>query len=296
MGEEIVIEFGSNSCKIMQHEGQQIKADYRIPLRLIAALDEMGGLSEGAIQNMINIISDVQGRFPDSKHYHLIATEALRKAQNSAQVRDSILHSTGLKLRILSPIEEAEAAFRGVQSGLDITGKVLVFDIGGASTELIIGTKDTVQQSYSYPLGAAILSAKFRRTDPIQHCGYNCIEKEMKKYLKLKPISDITLIGTGGALSTMAAVHLQLANYDPEALNGHILSRAEVYRQLQLYRGFPVEDIAKIPGMDPTRADIILPATMVTLKIMELMDLRALKVSTHGVRHGIMAIMKEIPA
>jgi len=289
----VVMEFGSNSCKIMQQKKGATKPDrdYRLPLRLAAEQGASGELSETAIEQILHTIRGVQTAFAKSPHIVVVGTEALRRASNQRNIIKRIRDSTGLELKILSSIEEGEAAFRGIQSGLDLEGRAVCFDIGGASTEIVIGANGVIEKNLSFNLGAVTLTQSFRRHDPLSNCEFFGIEDEISRTLLLKPTQGITLVGTGGSILTCAMVAMGLRDWDEDKVNGYSLARSELYRQIQTYRALNSETISKIPGMDPTRADIILPAAMIMLKLMDIYQQRYILASSRGVRHGLVSLM-----
>lgn len=290
---EMIIEFGSNACKVMQCNDNSIFLDYRIPLRLISHLDEQGKLSETAIQSILSIVLDIRNRFPDMQRIILIGTEALRRAQNAGEIQKLILEQSSLDLQILSEEEEAIAAFKGISSAIKPKGKVLAFDIGGASTELIYGLDGKIQSIKSLPFGAVSLNSQFRNRDPYTNCAFNELEQYLEKSVKLQPGKDFQLIGTGGSISTMAAVSQGTKSFDAISLNGTILSRGEIFRQVLLYRSLSVPQICEIPGMDPARADLMLPASLLVAQLIHKAKAEKLIVSTRGVRHGIICGMRQ---
>ncbi|HRX75844.1 MAG TPA: hypothetical protein P5342_00180 [Candidatus Cloacimonadota bacterium] len=271
----------------MQCRDNRIFVDYRIPLRLISSLDAEGSLKEQAVQSILGIISDIKRRFPEMQKIIVVGTEALRRAKNAPKLKEMIVQQTGQELYILSEEQEARAAFKGITSALNPSGSILAFDIGGASTELIYGNGEDIEHCESLPMGAVSLNDQFRTSDPYTNCAFHALELHVEKFLKVLPGKSYTLIGTGGSISTMAAVAAGMQVFDAEALNGSVLSRAEIFRQVLLYRSYKTPQICEIPGMDPARADLMLAATMLVCQIIHKANTDKLTVSTRGVRHGI---------
>ena len=285
---DMIIEFGSNACKVMQCDNYKVLLDYRIPLRLISHLDENGNLSEAAMQSMTGIVEDILGRFPKLDRIILVGTEALRRAQNIELVQEKIHAVTGLPLRILSWEEEARATFKGISSGISAPGRILAFDIGGASTEIIYANAQEIQDIVSLPMGVVEINNKFRSSDPYTWCAFNGLELYITRYLRIRKGKDYTVIGTGGSISTMAAVATRMKSYDAEALNATVLDRKEIFRQILLYRSLDSAKISQIPGMDPARADLMPVASLMVHTIMQKANVTSITVSTRGVRHGVL--------
>ncbi len=286
---QVLIEFGSNSCKIMQWAKDESTSlqDYRIPLRLAAEIDTNGKLSSQAIKRILQTIKTVQGENPQDVRIIIFGTEALRRIKNQKELSQRIQETSGLKLRVLSSREEGEAAYRAIQSGLQLKGKLVCFDLGGASTEIITGRAEQIQKIYSFPWGAVNLTREFRSHDPISACEYFAIKSTIEKTIKPYPLKNATLAGTGGSIISYAMVALKLKEYAADKVNGYRLSHSEVFRQVQRYRALTWREIKQIRGMDPARADIILPAGMIMLQLMDLFQQQTIVVSSRGVRHGI---------
>lgn len=285
---QVIMEFGSNSLKIMQTVSPKAPAlaDYRVPLRLAAQILPSGDLAEQAIKSMISQIQKLHREYGASSDIRIFGTQALRQAQNREAIVARIKQETTYELNILSVQEEAEAAFKGMKSGLTLKGKVLCFDVGGASTELIIGNGKGILKSLSFPLGAVNLSPLIKH-EPISLCEYYLLQDEIQRQLKFKSPKITSLIGTGGSIVTCAMVALGLPLADENQVNSFRLRASELLRQVQTYRALKSQDIAKIPGMDPTRADIILPACMIMQRIMDICGQDEIITSSRGVRHGL---------
>ncbi|MCB5252939.1 MAG: hypothetical protein RBR69_03475 [Candidatus Cloacimonadaceae bacterium] len=290
---KVIVEFGSNSVKIMQIHSlkAQPQKDFRVPLRLAAELQPSGNLSEHAISSMIAQIQEVHRQYSQSSDIRIFGTQALRQAQNRQDIVKRIKQETSYPLHILSIQEEAEAAFRGIQSGMKLQGKVLCFDIGGASTEIVIASEKGSPKSQSFPIGAVNLSRNFYKHQPIRICEYNFMTAYISEQLRLKPFKrSISLIGTGGSVVTCAKVALGLPQIQEDKVNCFRLRKSELMRQIQTYRAMKSQDIAKIPGMDPARADVILPACMIMYRLMDIFGQEEIIVSSRGVRHGLVSM------
>ncbi|MDD2209811.1 MAG: hypothetical protein PHN71_00625 [Candidatus Cloacimonetes bacterium] len=288
--ERVLIEFGSNTTKVLVAKSSTDREGclYSIPLRLAAKITKSGKLLASAVSSMMKIISDVQKRFPHAQEVILVGTEALRRANNREEIQNTIYQNFKLKLRILSWQEEAEAAFRGVQSEIHRPERIVCFDIGGSSTEIIQGHNNVIEHSLSFRLGAVDLSRKYILRTPLTNCMFSGILAEICKTLIWKAPASFTLVGIGGSVYTCAQVALNHEERSQTSSEAYKLSKSELFRQMQTYRALNVADIAKIPGIDASRADIILPAVMIMLHILEISNSNIIVVSNRGVRHGIM--------
>lgn len=292
MREQTVIELGSNSCKVLVadlHDSCIVPLqDIRIPLRLASELDENNHLSTIAIERILHTLKTIQSDHTSSSATYLVGTEALRLAKNKDQIQKTIKLETMLDLRILEPEEEAKAFYLGMLSGLEITKKAIAFDTGGSSTEIILGNGSIIEQATSIPLGAVVLTKKYIAKYPISNCDFFSVDKEIAKLLRFKKGGRDTVIGGGGVVVCSALVQAGSSEFNGDALNGQTIPKSEITRQISMFRSMTVEQIRSIPGMDPHRADIILPGLMIVRRILDTLGCQKLIVSTRGVRHGIL--------
>jgi exopolyphosphatase/guanosine-5'-triphosphate,3'-diphosphate pyrophosphatase len=228
-----------------------------------------------------------------------VATSCVREATNGKDFLESIFSETGVAVRLLSGDEEAGLSLRGVQSVFqDNDGHSLVVDIGGGSTELILTNGRKVEIMESLPLGVVHLSEKYFQNDPpsedelckltyyIKHILLtNCNNIINEYHVKL---DNLRLIGTAGTATTLAAIALQMTDYDIDKINGCILTRnkiEQIYQQLIL---IPSNIRNKIPGLEPGREVVIIAGTKILLSIMDLFGLREITVSDAGLLEGIL--------
>lgn len=288
----VVIEFGSNTTKVMATPclAAPDGCFYKIPLRLADSFDTAGNINEEAIEKMVSVISEVKNRFKDAKDYIVIGTEALRRAVNKQEIIERISAEQGMQLWILSPQEEAEAAYLGVRDLIPKRKRAICIDIGGSSTELVKVYGQRVESMHSFPIGAVDLAKRYIRTMPITNCGFSGIRVALEQTLRWKVPSSCNVIASGGSVYTCAMVAKHKAGKPDVGIDGFRLLKGELFRQMQAYRALNLASIAKIPGMDPDRADIILPAVMIMHYILEQTGQPYLIASTRGVRHGVLSI------
>ena len=165
-----------------------------------------------------------------------------------------------------------------------------MFDTGGGSTQFTFGRGDEVDEQFSLNIGAARLTAQFGLSGPIARERLDealaAISSEFGR-LDAVPSPD-ALVGIGGAVTSMTAVMLGLSPYDPDVVQGTVLSRAEVERQIELYHTRDVEARRQIVGLQLKRADVILAGACVVRTVMDKLGRDALTVSDRGLRHGVL--------
>ena len=286
---DMIVEFGSNACKILQTEGNRVIRDERRALRLISHLDEKNRLSHNAIRSVLRILENNQAELKQAKNVRIVGTAALRMAANIDKIKEKIKSQSGTELEVLSQEAEARLTYQGVAASIQPKGRTLLFDLGGGSLELIHGRAGDFSKAISLPLGVAALNKSFRRSDPFASCDYQEMQLYIDRHLNLRSYKNLSLIGSGGSISTMMAVKLGLSKFDAAMIEGKELHRMDVHRQMLMYRSYSTEQITKIKGMDKDRADIILAAAMVVYQILEKTQLHKLQVSNRGLRYGLLA-------
>jgi exopolyphosphatase/guanosine-5'-triphosphate,3'-diphosphate pyrophosphatase len=224
-----------------------------------------------------------------------VGTSALRDAENSGAVLQRWRREFGLSVRVISGAEEAAYSFLAARRGLSLAGReLLVIDIGGGSTELILGNAAGVSEAVSVDVGSVRLTERFLHSDPVTQS--ECDATVTVIDAALAPIAqrwmcalpNLTLVGIAGTFTTLAAVEKKLSQYSHGEVHGSVLSLDEVRRQIMIYQGLTVEQRKTIPGLHPMRADVILAGAYLIEKLMMLFDAREIIVSDQGVRYGLL--------
>jgi len=225
----------------------------------------------------------------------VVGTSALRDARNAGDFKARLKRELGLDLRVLSGEEEAAYCYLAVQRGLALEAKeVLVVDVGGGSTELIWGKGSALHRSISLDLGSVRLTERFLISDPARHeeCAAltRTVDCEMEPVRVSWRIEDHfhTMVGIAGTFTTLAAIEKGLRRYSHSEVHGSRLSRAEVERQIQLFKGKTIAERREIPGLEPERADVILAGAMLIDRIMALFHVDQVTVSDQGIRYGLL--------
>jgi len=166
----------------------------------------------------------------------------------------------------------------------------VIFDTGGGSTQFTFGHGDAVDEQFSLNIGAVRLSSQHGLGGAIESQQLQrALDGIAGEFSRLDGVpSPEALVGMGGAITNMTAVMHGLAVYDPAVVQGSLLSRAEVDRQIELYRSRDVEARRQIVGLQPKRADVILAGACVVRTVLEKLGRDALSVSDRGLRHGLL--------
>jgi exopolyphosphatase / guanosine-5'-triphosphate,3'-diphosphate pyrophosphatase len=207
-----------------------------------------------------------------------VATSAVRDAENGDAFLGELEWSYGFATRLLSGDEEAAMTLRGVG---DVADDTLVVDVGGGSTELV-----TPGGSISLDVGSVRLT---------EQCGED-VEAMAARVAPLLPaLEPARAIGVAGTITSLAALDLELAEYDRGRVEGHTLTQAAVDAQLQRLAALSLEERRRLPALDPERAPVIVAGATIVREVMRRYGLEALRASEHDLLYGIALAAAELP-
>jgi len=226
----------------------------------------------------------------------VIATSAARDAVNPMDLTGSIFRASGLKTEIITGAREAEWAFRGVTTDPELTKQpLLLLDVGGGSTEFILGHGEEKSFAHSFPLGTVRLMEKFPHSDPPKKSEFNACQEWLKNFLhheirpQLEPAlknetGEMLLVGTGGTTSILARIEKKLDRFDRDKIERTVLSFEQIAAHRKHLWKLPLEERKEITGLPKLRADVILTGVLIYEAVMEEFGFRQLRVSTRGLR------------
>jgi len=214
------------------------------------------------------------------------ATSAVRDAENGEAFLGEVEWSYGFTTRLLSGEEEALLTFRGVAAGRELSQRTLVIDVGGGSTELIVGRDESVELHVSLDLGCVRLTERFG--DDLAGCAVHV-------RAALPELDVEQAIGVAGTITALAALDLGLVEYDPERVHGHQLSRTSVQEQLARLAGLPLAEQRLVPGLEPERAPVIVAGAVIVQEVLRRYGLDGLEVSERDILHGVALEAAELP-
>jgi exopolyphosphatase / guanosine-5'-triphosphate,3'-diphosphate pyrophosphatase len=293
-----VIDVGTNSVKfhIAEAGGNgkwKTVADRAELTRLGEGLKEGGSITKEAAERTA---SAVKGMVDDAHEAGCLGiaaagTAGLRIARNSAEVLEIIRAKTGVKVEVVSGDEEGRLAYLAVRAGLPLAkGSLVVFDTGGGSSQFTFGHGDQVSERFSVNVGAVRYTERYKLDGAVSgevlREAMTAIAEDLSR-IDGRPQPD-TLVAMGGAVTNLTAVSYSMAKYDPDKIQGTVLERAEIDRQIQLYRTTPLDKRAAIVGIQPKRADVILAGACIVRTVMEKLGKHELTVSDRGLRHGLL--------
>lgn len=291
-----VIDVGTNSIKF--HAAKK-KADGSLETvldkndiaRLGEGLRETGLIAPEALErNALSVAAFAEKAKELGAVPEIVGTMALRTAKNAADFASRVKELTGLDVRIIPGEEEARLSYLAVLSGLPLAGGELVtFDTGGGSTEFVYGRGTEMVRKFSIPLGAVRITEEFFADDPVRPGSVDAAVKEIRSSLTGGGVlgSPEVIVGMGGTVTSLASVKFKMETYDPDVVQGSVLTLAELKDMAAMFASMTLEERKGVTGLQPKRADVILAGTCIVCAILELLGASSFTVSDRGLRHGL---------
>jgi exopolyphosphatase/guanosine-5'-triphosphate,3'-diphosphate pyrophosphatase len=298
-----VIDVGTNSVKLLVAE---VQGGIATPLLETSEQTRLGEgfykhhrLEQAAIERTAHAVNRFasQAQQRGAASTRVVATSAARDAINRQQLLDAIRVCAGLEVEVISGEQEADWVFAGVRSDPALENKpLLILDVGGGSTEFILGHGAHAQFRGSFPLGTVRLLERIGPADPPSNedwqrcqacvddviCGQ--VQPQLQAQLDHFQRGAVALVGTGGTTSILAAMELKLTVFDRVRIEEVALSEDQVRRDRQQLWGLPLELRRQLVGLPRNRADVILFGVAIFERVMDLFGLGPLRVSTRGLR------------
>jgi exopolyphosphatase/guanosine-5'-triphosphate,3'-diphosphate pyrophosphatase len=242
--------------------------------------------------NVLQRFRDQCGKYGDIP-IRVVATSAVREASNRKKFVDLAQERAGLDVEVISWEEEARLTIEGVFWKLPSSGKTLIFDIGGGSTEFIFSQDKQVLASAGTSLGVVRLTEQFISQHPVDAREYQNLKNHIREQLdrvhfRLGEPSPEKLIGTAGTVTTLAAMDRNIFPYDPGKIHGLVLPLDNIQRLFEDLKSKSLEQRLEIPSLERGREDLIIAGTTLVLEIMEVFHCSRLTVSEYSLREGIL--------
>jgi exopolyphosphatase/guanosine-5'-triphosphate,3'-diphosphate pyrophosphatase len=293
-----VIDVGTNSVKfhVGEHHADgtwRTVVDRAEVTRLGEGLEASGVISEQPLERTAAAIGSMadEARQQGVLAIAAVGTAGLRMAANAGDVLQAIEARTGIRVEVIPGDEESRLAYLAAETGLGLGGgSVVVFDTGGGSSQFTFGHGGEVDERFSVDVGATRFTEVFGLNrsvvSEVVEDALAAIAADLSR-LDGRSVPD-ALVGMGGAITNLTAVRHALATYDPSVVQGSELTRAEVDRQIELYRGLDAQGRRSIVGLQPKRAEVILAGACIVRTVMEKLGQDRLTVSDRGLRHGVL--------
>lgn len=292
------IDIGTNSVLLLiaERQGDQLVRvrDVATITRLGEGVDDTGRLSPAAVARTLACLRDYAETIR-AEHVDRVAAVGTSAMRDAAGGSDFVAEATailGTEPRVISGDREAELTFAGALTSLDATGRLAVFDIGGGSTEIIVGARagstGSLEHAVSLDIGSVRLTERHLKSDPPTREQLEAVRADIAAALRDAPRTrGLPLVGVAGTITTLAAVAHAVDPYDGNAVHGSRLTRQDLASLLERFTSCSLEARCRIPGLHPKRADVIVAGTLVADAICASADAAFLVVSDRGVRWGL---------
>jgi exopolyphosphatase/guanosine-5'-triphosphate,3'-diphosphate pyrophosphatase len=298
------VDLGTNSTRLLVADvadGAVREVDRRLTItRLGEGVDERRLLLPTALARVRNALGDYRRALEanGAERTLAVATSAVRDAENGEAFLGEVQWSYGFDTRLLSGHEEALMTFRGVSAGRQVAAGTLVVDVGGGSTELVLGGPEGVIWHDSLDLGCVRLTERLLRSDPPAAAELEAARAHVRTLLADCVPADTgptRAIGVAGTVTTLAVLSLGLDEEDPAVVDGHELSSVWIAGQVERLAAMPVEEIRRLRGMHPDRAPVILAGAVVLAETLHHFGLEVLEASEQDIMHGAALAAAELP-
>lgn len=303
-----VIDVGTNSVKLLvaDVDGREVQplCEESKQTRLGQGFYESHRLQSEPIAKTAQAVTNFasQARGLNAERIRVIATSAARDATNSRELVSALETASGLKVEIISGEQEAEWVFQGVTTDPDLAKQpLLLLDVGGGSTELILGQGEHKHFRESFPLGTVRLLEKLPHSDPPKPDELTACRGWLRSFLQEEvqpeldgPLNEenkvysagsgVQLVGTGGTTTILARMELKLDDFDRQKIEATRLSLERVRWHVEHLWSLPLAERQQIIGLPTKRADVILTGAAIYEAVMEVFGFGELRVSTRGLR------------
>ena len=260
--------------------------------RLSQHLDETGQLSDEAVTRCLGVLREYRKLMDQLEVTSVVAvgTEALRKAGNADAFLVPARDIVGTAIEVIDGHREAELVFEATcRSFPDVAaGEFVVADVGGASTEIVVGNQSRIQTMTSVPIGAVRLSERHLQSDPITADQARALVADIDAHLgQLDLPTNVPIIGTAGTATSLASVELKLREYDAQRVQGYKLAPASVDRLLARFLELSISNKRALVGLEPKRADVIAGGAAIYARLVHRLQAPEMIVSDRGLRWGL---------
>ncbi|HST25623.1 MAG TPA: Ppx/GppA phosphatase family protein [Gaiellaceae bacterium] len=286
------VDLGTNSTRLLVadvEDGRVQEVERRLAItRLGEDVDRRRILLPTAIARVRNTLVDYRRAAEQlgAERVLAVATSAVRDADNGEAFLGEVEWSYGFSTRLLDGDEEALLTFRGVSVGREIAEGTVVVDIGGGSTELILGGPDGVAFHRSLDIGCVRLTERYGE-------DVRSVAAAVREALPALSVSQA--IGVAGTVTAIAALDLGLVEYDPVRVHGHRIPRSGVAVQLERLAALTPDERRRVPGLEPDRAPVIVAGAAILLEVLDVYGLDEIEASEHDLLDGAALAASELP-
>jgi len=295
------IDCGTNSIRLLVADGSpvglsDVHREMRV-VRLGEGVDRTGRLAPAAIERTRQALADYAATIAElgAGRVRMVATSASRDAGNADEFTAMVRHTLGAEPEVITGLAEAELSFTGAVAGLPGVGDpLLVADIGGGSTELVLGApvQRKVLAAHSMDVGCVRMTERHLRDDPPTAEQVEAAVADVRQALQAAagdvPVRQAAaFVGVAGTVTTIAAIALELPGYDAEAIHGSVVDYERVGEITDRLLAMPRSERAALPVMHPGRVDVIGGGALVLRTVMEFVGAEQVIASEHDILDGI---------
>lgn len=297
-----VIDIGTHSALLLianlTHNQVLPIVDIATTTKLGEGLAQTGQISQAAMVRLLAVLADYQTRLTAYAidQVQVVGTAVFRQAHNAQSCQAQIQQRLGWPLSILTEDEEATYAFRGMQQLVRSHGPIpgdqpiVAIDMGGGSTEIIYGDATGIHWQWSLPVGAMTLKDQYVSSETLSVAVAGRLDDHLMQLLQPLPLPlpSWPVIVTGGTVTTLASLKLELSQYSWKHIDGFCCTVPELdmlYRELNQLSVVQRQDLV---GMEPGRADVILPALRLLLALLNHFNRDTMIITVRGVRYGLL--------
>jgi exopolyphosphatase/guanosine-5'-triphosphate,3'-diphosphate pyrophosphatase len=290
-----VIDIGSNSTRLLVadvDDGRVTPIERRSTVtRLGRGVDLTGRLAAEAIEAACGAVGPYLGKLRElgAEAVDAIATSAVRDADNGSAFVAELRERFALSARVLDGEEEARLTYLGATSETAPEVPTLVIDIGGGSTEMIIGEGREIEFHTSLQAGVVRHTERHLVSDPPTPVELEELAADLRALIEAATLQAPRAeagIAVAGTPTSLAAIELELVPYDPQRIHGHVLELRSIQRMLSSLASAPLSERSQIPGLHPDRAPTIVAGVVTLVEAMRAFDLERITVSEHDILYG----------
>ncbi|MDQ2861768.1 MAG: Ppx/GppA family phosphatase [Pseudomonadota bacterium] len=315
------LDLGTNNCRLLiaapTARGFRIIDAFSRIVRLGEGLSASGRLGEAAMERALGALRICAAKIGrrGASRVRAVATQACRSADNGPRFLDEVAEKTGLRLSIISPREEAQLSVAGCLNLLDRGARAaLVVDVGGGSTEMswidltapgldvasrrMAHGRLPIRAWLSVPIGVVTLAERFPESAHDGAAWFRSMVEAMKAKIEVFTHADdlrgifeagqAHLVGTSGAITSLAGLHLGLSRYDRAQVDGLWMTRAECDAVTRRLAALTVAERAAQPCIGPDRADLVMAGAAILRAVQELWPCERVRVADRGLREGLL--------
>jgi exopolyphosphatase / guanosine-5'-triphosphate,3'-diphosphate pyrophosphatase len=306
MARVAAIDLGTNSTRLLVADVdggriEELERDARVT-RLGEGVDERRRLLPVPVARVRNVLTDYRRLLEGlgAERALAVATSAVRDAENGEAFLGEVEWSYGFATRLLTGHDEALLTFRGVTADRALEPGTVILDVGGGSTELVLGGPDGVRWHDSLDLGSVRLTERHLRSDPPTEAELEACAAAVRALLEERVPVELrrevhTVVGVAGTITSLAALDLGLDEHDRDRVHGHALGAAGLEQQLDRLAAVPVAERRKMRPLDPDRAPVIVAGAVIAREVLRFFAVDELEVSERDILDGAALAAADLP-